>query len=179
MNKVVLKSAGREEPVEVKLVRLDSDRPEIYTAEIGERTLGAEIERLEPGSGWLRLNSQILPFHAVRRGDSMLVWVHGRTYRFEVVRQTARRAGEQALAAAGGDLTAPMPGTVLKIQVAAGQAYDAHQPLIIMESMKMEMTLSSPHPGRVVEVRCAKGQLVEMGAVLVTLEPIHDRAAAD
>jgi biotin carboxyl carrier protein len=179
MTKIVLKTPGAGESVEVAMTRLDSDRPEIYTVDIDGRTLGAEIERLEPGSGWLRLNSQILPFHAVRRGDVMLVWVHGRTYRFDLVKQTARRATDQAAAAAGGDLTAPMPGTVLKIQVVDGEEFAAHQPLIIMESMKMEMTLSSPRPGRVREVRCAKGQLVEMGAVLVTLEPIDDKPAAD
>jgi 3-methylcrotonyl-CoA carboxylase alpha subunit len=76
------------------------------------------------------------------------------------------------------DLTAPMPGTVLKVLVAPGQRFEAHAPLVVMESMKMEMTLSAPHAGRVGMIECRPGQLVAMGAVLMRFNEGGDGGAA-
>jgi biotin carboxyl carrier protein len=64
-----------------------------------------------------------------------------------------------------------MPGTVRKINVAPGDHFEAHQPLVVMESMKMEMSLSMPHPGTVAQLSCEVGQLVDMGAVLLRVAP--------
>ncbi|KAB2945072.1 MAG: acetyl-CoA carboxylase biotin carboxyl carrier protein subunit, partial [Phycisphaerae bacterium] len=47
------------------------------------------------------------------------------------------------------EVKAPMPGTILKILVKPGDVVTAHQPLVVMESMKMEMTLSASGAGRV------------------------------
>ena len=91
--------------------------------------------------------------------------------------------GEQALLAlqsadhgaadeitAGGRLTAPMPGKVIAIHVAAGAAVEAGQPLLVMEAMKMEHTLTAPLAGRVAELLYAVGDLVAEGAELLRLE---------
>lgn len=77
--------------------------------------------------------------------------------------RTARRADEAGVATPTGDLTAPMPGTVLKINMADGDSFEAHDSLIVMESMNMEMPHSSPQPGRVVEIRCQMHDLVKPG----------------
>ncbi len=70
-----------------------------------------------------------------------------------------------------------MPGTILKVFVSVGQRFEAHAPLVVMESMKMEMTLSAPHPGKVKEVACRPGQLVAMGAVLMRFDEKGDAGA--
>src|SRR5262249_51378783 len=44
----------------------------------------------------------------------------------------------------GSEVTAPMPGTVLRVEVAAGDAVRARQPLVVLEAMKMETPVSSP-----------------------------------
>ena len=71
-----------------------------------------------------------------------------------------------------------MPGTVLKVCVQAGDRVEPQAPLVVVESMKMEMTLAAPAAARVREVVCAVGQMVEPGTVLVRLEPLEPDDAA-
>ncbi|MEL6687373.1 MAG: acetyl/propionyl/methylcrotonyl-CoA carboxylase subunit alpha [Pseudomonadota bacterium] len=74
-------------------------------------------------------------------------------------------------AALGADnVTAPMPGKVIAILVEPGETVTADQPLVILEAMKMEMTLKSPRDGVVETVSAEAGALVDDGAALVKLE---------
>ena len=67
-------------------------------------------------------------------------------------------------------VTAPMPGTVIRLLVAAGDTVKARQPLVVLEAMKMETPLSSPYDAVVRAVNVAEGDRVAGGAVLVELE---------
>ena len=67
-------------------------------------------------------------------------------------------------------LTAPMPGTVIRVSVAAGDRVHARQPLVILEAMKMETPLVSPYEAVVRAVHVAEGDQVAGGSVLVELE---------
>jgi acetyl-CoA carboxylase biotin carboxyl carrier protein len=64
---------------------------------------------------------------------------------------------------------AHITGTVWKIEVKAGDTVAEGQPLVIIESMKMEMPVESPAAGTVESVAVTEGQPVEEGAVLLTL----------
>ena len=64
---------------------------------------------------------------------------------------------------------APMPGTVVKIEVSAGQAVKAGDDLVYIEAMKMETPVKAPQDGTVATVDVAKGEAVDSGKVLVTL----------
>lgn len=66
-------------------------------------------------------------------------------------------------------MAAPMPGVVLKILVAAGDAVTKGTPLLILEAMKMEHQLTAPRDGTVASVNCKEGELVQPGLDLVTL----------
>jgi len=76
-------------------------------------------------------------------------------------------AGEQA--AAGESLRAPMPGLVKLVRAAPGQAVKKGQPLLVLEAMKMEHTITAPHDGLIAEI-AAEGMQVNDGAVLVRFE---------
>jgi 3-methylcrotonyl-CoA carboxylase alpha subunit len=69
-----------------------------------------------------------------------------------------------------GGLTAPMPGKVLAVHVAAGQAVRQGDALAVMEAMKMEHTLRAPCDGVVAEVLHAAGEQVPEGAALLRLQ---------
>jgi acetyl-CoA carboxylase biotin carboxyl carrier protein len=64
---------------------------------------------------------------------------------------------------------AHITGTVWKIQVAVGDQVEAEQPLVILESMKMEMPVEAPESGQVSRIAVSEGQAVEEGDVLVEL----------
>ncbi len=66
-------------------------------------------------------------------------------------------------------MSAPMPGVVLKILVAAGDEVAKGTPLVILEAMKMEHQLTAPRDGRVASINCKEGELVQPGLDLVTL----------
>ena len=76
-------------------------------------------------------------------------------------------AGEQD--SDGGRLTAPMPGKVIAILCEKGARVRKGQPLVVMEAMKMEHTLSAPEDGEVTELRYAVGDQVDEGAQLVEI----------
>ena len=67
-------------------------------------------------------------------------------------------------------VVAPMPGTVIRVEVAPEEEVAARAPLVILEAMKMEIPVTSPFPGTVKTVRVAVGDRVAGGAVLVELE---------
>ncbi len=143
-----------------------------YIAHIGDRSIEFEGEADGDGAGFVRVGGRVVPFLADRCDNVLTLWLNGALHSFEIVERSARRAGASALAAASDKLVAPMPGTVLKINAVAGEAFEAHAPLVIMESMKMEMTISAPQAGRVKRVVVAPGALVEMDALLVELEAV-------
>jgi acetyl/propionyl-CoA carboxylase alpha subunit len=74
------------------------------------------------------------------------------------------QAGEQS------SVTAPMPGTVIRLLVAQGDSVRARQPLVVLEAMKMETPLTSPYGAVVRAVHVAEGDRVAGGALLVELE---------
>ena len=67
-------------------------------------------------------------------------------------------------------VTAPMPGTVIKVLVAPGEHVSARQALVVLEAMKMETPLVSPYDATVRAVHVAEGDRVAGGALLVELD---------
>jgi len=69
-----------------------------------------------------------------------------------------------------GGCAAPMPGKILAVNVAPGQAVVQGDPLATLEAMKMEHEVTAPHAGVVSEVRIEVGQQVDAGAILVVIQ---------
>ena len=99
-------------------------------------------------------------------GDVRWVFLDGETYRFETVTPGARRGkGGHA-----GSLMAPMPATVVRVQVAPGDVVKGGDTLIILEAMKMELPVRAPADGTVKAVHCRPGELVQPGIPLLDME---------
>ena len=76
-----------------------------------------------------------------------------------------------AAAPAGGEqVTSPMPGTILSINVAAGDTVKRGQVLMILEAMKMENEIMCPCDGKVASVNTSKGSAVESGTLLCVIQ---------
>jgi acetyl-CoA/propionyl-CoA carboxylase biotin carboxyl carrier protein len=67
-------------------------------------------------------------------------------------------------------ITAPMPGTVVRVEVEVGTRVAARQPLVVLEAMKMEIPVHSPFEGTITAMHVAAGDRVAAGTVLVEME---------
>lgn len=105
--------------------------------------------------------------------------VNGTVYEVELEEMTDAPAAAPVAApapsaaaapAAGGEkVTSPMPGTILSVNVAAGDAVKRGQVLMILEAMKMENEIMCPCDGTVASVSVTKGAAVESGTLLCTI----------
>ena len=101
----------------------------------------------------------------VRQGGAFVVIENGRNAVFRVVE---RLAPPPSAAAEGGRLTAPIPARVARILVAPGDEVERGAALLVLEAMKMELTVSAPAPGTIASIPHAVGDMVQEGAELVT-----------
>ncbi|HPF73750.1 MAG: acetyl/propionyl/methylcrotonyl-CoA carboxylase subunit alpha [Lysobacteraceae bacterium] len=127
------------------------------------------VQRIASDDGHvvLDLDGQRQRIPARRSGEDMLVFVDGQRYRFHPAPVFAFE-GEDANAA--DRIVAPMPGRIVSLQVAVGAAVSPEQPLLVMEAMKMELTLRAPRDGVIAALSASVGEFVEADAVLVNFE---------
>ncbi len=86
------------------------------------------------------------------------------------------RFGDPEKIAPAGSLLAPMPGLVLRVLAEVGAVVTAGQPLLVLEAMKMEQTVSAPADGVVAELHAKAGEQVSTGQVLAVLEAGREEA---
>ncbi len=99
-------------------------------------------------------------------GDTRWVFLDGRVYEFDIKRGAARKRG----GAHPGSLTAPMPATVRRVLVSAGDTVKRGDLLVILEAMKMELPVRADAAGRIAAVHCREGELVQPGVTLVDMD---------
>lgn len=113
----------------------------------GQRVYGAVAQ--SGSTTWYSLNGEVWTVEAETRSN---------------------RGGPKAGAADPSQITAPMPGKIIKVLAGKGASVQAGETLIVMEAMKMEYTLKAAAAGTVQEIACAVGEQVTLGTVLVKLK---------
>jgi biotin carboxyl carrier protein len=99
--------------------------------------------------------------------DRWAFW-NGRVYRTAAASAPRTRSGRDRTGAVQ-PVASPMPATVIKVLVSAGQAVKKGDTLIVVEAMKMELPIRAPNDAVVAAVRCVPGDLVQADATLVEL----------
>jgi biotin carboxyl carrier protein len=144
---------------------------------VGNRTAEAHCEVIAPGEySFLIEGRSWSAFVSKRVGDSpgpggpYVVNVGPREYLVELRDPRQWRQRGSSLEAEGPqEITAPMPGKIVKVLVTEGQDVKRDQGLLVIEAMKMQNELRAPRAGRVERVYMAEGRGVESGARLVLL----------
>jgi 3-methylcrotonyl-CoA carboxylase alpha subunit len=108
----------------------------------------------------------------VVQGLDITVLLDGASWRLKLDDPSAKAADQDG----GGSLTAPMTGRVVQVLVAAGDHVERGQPLMVVEAMKMEHTVSAPADGTVIEVLYGIGDQVADSAELLTFDADEDKA---
>ncbi|HMQ33579.1 MAG TPA: acetyl-CoA carboxylase biotin carboxylase subunit [Chloroflexaceae bacterium] len=137
------------------------------------RSHRAALAEGAPGELLLTLDGQPTRLRFARdEGGDLLVGWRGEAYR--LARPAPLSADSAARAGGGHDgasLTAPMPGTLVRVLVGEGEAVREGQALLILEAMKMEHTVVAPYAGTVRRLPFGQGSSVAGGASLVELDP--------
>ena len=103
-------------------------------------------------------------------GDGRAVWVHRSGVTRRLVLLPTTRHGNVAAVGGAAAFTAPMPGSVLEVAVAAGDEVAAGATLVVVEAMKMEHPVTAPTDGVVIEVNVRAGDRVDAGTPLLSFE---------
>ena len=118
------------------------------------------------GNGRFRVDGRLA--YAARGRGSTWVFIDGHTYVIEREDRDGPARGhatDDQIA-----LSAPMPATVVAINVTLGQEVAAGDLLVMLEAMKMELPIKAPRAGRVKTLACREGELVQPGVPLVEID---------
>lgn len=140
-----------------------------YRIELEDGTHEVSGARLQDNALSLRLDGGMRRFRAMADGDDVLVHDGDQRLRLRVEPMYRSLAGADS--SAESRIRAPMPGRVVLVQAAAGDAVQAGDVVLVLEAMKMELALKAPRDGVLAEIRAQAGEFVEADAVLATLEP--------
>ena len=139
-----------------------------WLLQFDDRAILSEGERRADAALSMSLDGVRKQITVLDHGAEIAVFLDGEGWRLTEVDPLAARAGEDPTA---GRLAAPMPGRVTQLMVEPGMNVRRGQPLIVIEAMKMEHTVTAPADGVIEAVRFAPGDLVEEGAELIALTP--------
>ncbi len=133
---------------------------------------GAAVELadvvLEAGTVAARLGALRRHARYFCAGTRVHVWLGAEAAEFTL---DDPRTREFTATAAHGGLTSPLPGVVVAVPVALGQAVAAGELLMVIEAMKMEHAITAPHAGTVAAIHFTKGERVPEGGALLELAP--------
>ncbi|KAJ5689531.1 Methylcrotonoyl-CoA carboxylase subunit alpha [Penicillium macrosclerotiorum] len=149
-------------------VRVQQTSDETFDVEVGGRVFSQVSSRMDPVSNVVtsffphtRLDTTV-----VRDEDTIIAFQRGKQYRLTVPRA---KWMEKALGMkdVANSVLAPMPCKVLRVEVQAGDVVDKDQPLVVIESMKMETVIRSPQHGTIARVVHQQGDQCKSGTPLV------------
>jgi 3-methylcrotonyl-CoA carboxylase alpha subunit len=142
-------------------------RPGGYELEVRGRRRSLEGRREADGTLLAKLDGASLSGRVVRAGNRLEIFLPGEHRAFDLHDPLAETFDAESR---GGELVAPLPGRIAAVLVQAGAEVERGAPLLILEAMKMEHTITAPGRGRVAAIRCKAGDQVVEGAELIDIE---------
>jgi len=129
------------------------------------------VREVEPNVYSVVLDGESFEIRLLPSPDGWIAEIDGRRFPVEVrdPRNSSRRS-KAGLGSGRQNITAPMPGRVIRVLVNEGDQVEAGQGLVVVEAMKMQNEMKASRPGRVVSVLAQPGNTIGAGDTLVVLE---------
>jgi biotin carboxyl carrier protein len=136
-------------------------------ATIDGRKVDADTAEISHGVYSILLDDQSFEVTVEESGEGLLVRTAGREFQFEIVDPRSWRRGRSGSIELEGrqEVTAPMPGKIVRVLAAPGQKVEAGQGLLVIEAMKMQNEIRSPKSGTLDNL-AQEGQTVKAGEIL-------------
>lgn len=116
----------------------------------------------------IEVNGNKYKVQAFKSGRELWVHWNGKTFQWEPERKN--RSSSKGGANLNGEIIAPMPGKITKVNCQIGEEVDVGSVLLVMEAMKMEYSLEATCSGKVTNLNCNVGDQVSLGQLLVKVE---------
>ena len=162
---------------EVHKIKFDADnedclKADSYKASIGEKEYIFNISKISDNSFSIILDGKSRLVYAAESDDAIFINLDGINIRLDKVGNDMKKFAQDDSAFGDKDkITTPMPGKIIKILVGEGDRIEEGQPLVIVESMKMENEIKSPTNGSVKSIHFEAGDLVNPDQPIIKLEP--------
>ncbi len=137
-----------------------------YEVEYDGETMEVEARR-EGGRLLLRNGDRALTTNVTRSDSGIEVRTGEARWVLRRLDPSTQNASAGAVGKAGADILSPIPGLIVEVPVAVGDAIEAGDVVVVLEAMKMVHRLVAIGPGVVKEINCKAGDTVEMGRLLV------------
>ena len=140
---------------------------------IDGKAVNADAVQVSPNAVSVLLEGQSFEIHLTRSVDGRIKLRCGpHEFSAEVIDPRAWRGRKQGTMEVEGrqEIVAPMPGKVVRLLAATGEAVEAGQGLLVVEAMKMQNEIRSPKKGKVERMLAKEGQAVNAGEVLAWVE---------
>lgn len=142
-----------------------------YRLHLADTVVHVDLRTGADGRAWLTLGERHVEVVIATRGDEVFVHLDGEAYQLRYEHPLDRLAAQSGGGAEDG-IRAPMPGSIVSVLVKPGDAVSKGQALLLMESMKMETTITAPRDGVVQAVQFEKGQTFDRDVLLLSLETV-------
>lgn len=160
--------AGKEH-----VVRIESISGNKYSAELDNKKINFEYVNLSENCFSIFIGEISYKVYFSESNEKLHIFVNGDHFNVEEVSgsyQNRQTVDVHKRISTESNVSAPMPGRILKILVSESQEIEVNQPLFIVESMKMENEVQSPIGGKVKSINFKENDLVSVGDTIIEIE---------
>jgi acetyl/propionyl-CoA carboxylase alpha subunit len=140
-----------------------------------DRSVGVSLERRDGNHYWIRIDTQVLKVWGSTDRSEILLDLDGHLFRFrrmDILDRRYIRSSEKKGGQKEGEVTAPLNGRIVQINVQEGDQVEEGDPLVVIESMKMENKILAGLAARVKEIHVAVGEQVQASQLIITLDTL-------
>jgi biotin carboxyl carrier protein len=156
----------------VNIDKVDSDNSLGLKVNINGEPLSLNASHISSNCYLLSSKNKNLRVYAASNDGNVFVYINGQVIKLGRITGDQQKFSREGMEFGAKDqITTPMPGKVVKILVAEGEKVAIKQPLVIVESMKMENEIKSPANGTIKSIHFKAGDLVESGQPIIKIIP--------